>query len=470
MLMMTLLACLAEPPQDAGRAGAPLPDPAARHVIWVSIDTLRADALGAYGNADARTPVLDRLAAEGVLFETALTPHPTTLPSHTTMMTGTWAHTHGVARNRFIVPAEDRMLAEVLSAQGFEAAGFIGATPLRARFGFDQGFGFWDEDIRDATGAVGHERSAAEVTDAALAWLETHDPERAFLFVHYYDVHAPYDPPAPCDALYPRPDPGVDGGWLARRDLRLRRDAGEDLTAAVETLRGLYLGELACVDAQLGRLVDALDARGLLDDALLIVTSDHGESFDAHWEFFDHGGTVYDEALAVPLILRQPGGRGGGARVAPLVSTMDLYPTVLERLGLPAEPQVEGISLAPLLEGQPFVPHERLFLEASKPEGGWTEGQVGDSWTNGAKCRAVRGARYKRVRCPARDEAELFDLTEDPAERLDLDARPWAWPLTQQLDAALADWDAAARPWPAALEDSEDTIRQLEALGYVEER
>ncbi|MCB9761743.1 MAG: sulfatase [Alphaproteobacteria bacterium] len=468
MWSLLLASCLSLPPQEGSRPAGPAPDPSARHVILISLDTLRADHLGAYGHPLARTPNLDKLAAEGVLFEQALSVAPTTLPSHTALMTGTYPQTHGAARNRYIVPGENRMLAETLGAQGFETGAAIGALPLRARFGFAQGFGWWDEDFGNNVARDLDERGAERVTDAALGWLATVDaPEHVFLFLHYYDVHAPYDPPAPYDALFPRPDPDAEGGWADISAGRAAHADGQDVSELSASLDALYLGELAFLDAQLGRLFEGLQGAGIWDDALIIVTADHGESMGEHWEYFGHGETVYEEVLRIPLIVRQPGGRGGGERVAGLVANIDVYPTVLERLGLPAEPQVEGLSFAAALDGADPGPRGQVFLEANKPEGGWTE-EASPVWPNRLKCRAVRGERYKRVQCAYREEAELYDLIDDPGERDDLDGWPTAWGLAKELDGRIEAWDAGSTPHKAAVEGSAETTRKLEALGYIE--
>ena len=246
-------------------------DPERPSLLLVSIDTLRADHVGVYGAVDARTPVIDRLAAEGTRFTTAIASAPLTLPSHASILTGLYPPHHGVRYNGIsrLLPSFDT-LTERLRDAGYATGAVVGSAVLAGKYGLDQGFDHYDDDTRSRGDPA--ERPASEVTDGALAWLE-HAERPFFLWVHYYDPHERYAPPAPfADRFAGRP----------------------------------YDGEVAYVDAELGRLFDSLAARGELDEALIVVTSDHGESLGEHAEL-THSYSLYDAVLAVPLVFRGPG-------------------------------------------------------------------------------------------------------------------------------------------------------------------
>ncbi|MEM6456594.1 MAG: sulfatase, partial [Acidobacteriota bacterium] len=296
---------------------APAPPPA-WNVLIVTFDTTRADHLGAYGHRGARTPVVDGLAADGVLFEHTYATVPITLPSHTTIMTGKVPLTHGVRDNGlFTVGAEQETLAEILGARGYRTAAAIGAFPLTAQFGLDQGFELYDDhvsaDFEDLYGdrvvpkaeLFFDERKAARVNEAALPWLEENADAPFFLWLHYFDPHYPHDPPPPYDQLF----------------------AHEP-----------YDGEIAYADESLGVMLDHLERLGVRDRTLVVFTADHGEGRGEHNES-THSMLVYNSTMRVPLIVAVPGGQPAGRRVDERVSTVDILPTVLDLLGIapPAE-------------------------------------------------------------------------------------------------------------------------------------
>lgn len=488
---------------SVGGAAAPR---APRHVVLVSLDTTRADRLGCYGST-VRTPTLDGLAAEATVFEDAVTPATTTLCAHTSMLTGSWPQTHGVVRNGYFVHPDNAMLAEVLGAAGFTSAGFVGSFALSERFDFAQGFDHWDEtfDLKIRPGdKVANQRRAEQVTDAVLAHLGEGVPERLFLFVHYFDPHSPYDPPPPYDAMYGDVPEGTSGGLDTLRVLTGERQTAvlgfpRDKDAAItegllpELVRGwdpepselerdlvrLYEGEVSYLDAHLGRLFDGLREAGVWDDALVVVTADHGETFHEHADCWNHGLGVYDTTVRVPLIVRAPG-RGAGARVAQVVSTIDVAPTVLDLLGLEPGPRVDGHSLAPLLEGG-RLEREHVFAVGTQP-GARVERAAGE-WRNACKAHAVRSADHKLIETPYMGLQELYDLRADPGEQHELLlAQPAeSRAVAAGLAEALARFRASARPLPSDFADPNktdqrelqqhdlaDTARRLQELGYVE--
>ncbi len=268
-------------------------------ILLISIDTTRADRLGCYGRQPSPTPHIDRWAAEGVVFESALTPIPVTLPAHTTLMTGTLPWRHGVRDNGvYRVPSDVPTLAESFAEAGYDTAAVVGAAVLDRQYGLDRGFGSYD-DVKTAGGGLAiAERRARQVTDAALARAQSLRPPFV-LFVHYFDPHAAYDPPPPFAARY-RSEP--------------------------------YVGEIASVDAEIGRLRESLEAKGLLENTVVVVTSDHGEGLGEHGEA-THGVFLYQSTLHVPLVIRAPGWPRGH-RVAGTVSLADVAPTLLDLAGL----------------------------------------------------------------------------------------------------------------------------------------
>lgn len=435
------------------------------HVLIVSIDTLRADALGAYGGPS--TPHLDALAEGGALFTAASTPAPTTLAAHTSMMTGTWPHTHGVPRNGFLVPDSQRMLAEILGDHGFYSAAFLGGFPLQSGFNFTQGFDHVDEHfdmVKEGwRGCLGPEieqnqRTAGSLNDALFTWLDRGGPPAdapKFLFVHYFDPHAPYSPPEPF-----RPEVDAQGSLDDRRAVRDRWPAPEAADLSAE-LGALYAGEVAYTDHAIGELLAGLDRRSLLERTLVVVTSDHGESATEHDEIWDHGLGVWQETVHVPWILSGP--EISPIRIDGPVSTVDLAPTVLDLLGISMPAAMEGRTLKAALGGVALQPRP-AFSEATKPRGGPAE--EGVQWANIRKCRAVRIEGYKRIRCPMDGTAALFDLDADPGETVE---QTHALPdVAAKLDATLAAWDRDAAPPATTFDDDPETIRQLEALGYSE--
>jgi tetratricopeptide (TPR) repeat protein len=392
------------------QAPAPSPPAGPRSVLLVTVDTLRADRLGCYGDGQARTPVIDALARGGVVFERAYTPVPITLPAHASILTGTLPPVHGVRGNgAFALSASMPTLGTVLQAAGVRTAAFVGAFPVARRFGLDRGFSHYDDAMGKAPGVRYEfpERPATAVVAAARQWLAA-NPGPVFAWVHLFDPHAPYAPPAG----FAQADP--------------------------------YRGEIAAVDAALAPLVADWDARG---GGVLALLSDHGEAFGEHGEE-SHSLFVYDTTLHVPLILRAPG--LAPRRVAGRVGITRLAATLLDAAGVPSS--LPGRSLLPLARGTAEAA-EPLYAETLAPrlDFGWSE------------LRSWRDGRYKYIRAP---RAELYDLDADPGETHDLarEQPRQAAALEAALARASAGRDAMAR---AARPDAE-TAERLRALGYVQ--
>lgn len=387
------------------------------NLVLVTLDTTRADRIGPMGDPQAQTPVLDALAARGVVFERAYASVALTLPSHTTMLTGLDPNRHGVHTNgHFVVPASLETVAERLAGQGYATAAFVAAFVLDSGFGLDQGFDVYDDEIessRDPLSFAVPSRKAEQVTDGAIGWLSARDDRPFLLWVHYYDVHLPRRPPAPFDEI-----------------------------------RDPYAGALAYVDAQLGRLLEALEGNGSRRESLVLVLADHGESLGQHGES-THGILAYDSTLHVPMIAAGPG-FPKGARSAEFVATSDVAPTLLAAAGAQPLPGSDGRPLQGALA--PGGSADRLtWFESYGPhfELGWQA------------ITGVRSARWKLTLEP--EPQELFDVAADPLEnenRLE--------PETA-VAASLREAHARLRPSepPVAGELDGEVAAQLAALGYV---
>jgi arylsulfatase A-like enzyme/cytochrome c-type biogenesis protein CcmH/NrfG len=430
MSVRAVLACLLVLPAVAvgcRRSAEPPSGESPRpNVLLVTIDTLRADRVGCYGHAAAATPVLDGLAARGVRFATAVAHVPLTGPSHASLFTGRTPLGHGFRDNGgYTLPAGLTTAAEDFKKNGYETAAFVSAFPLHRRFGFDRGFETYDDHLpkgNDPRRPQYIERFADATTDVVLRWLEARKvgPCAAsrpfFLWVHYYDPHAPYEPPG---------------------------DLGERFRTAP------YDGEVAFTDRQLGRLLHSLDERGHAPRTLLLVTSDHGEGLGEHGEG-THGLFVYDATLKVPWIMAGPGIPAG--RVSETVARgIDLLPTLLDYAGLPSRADLEGRSLRPTVDGREME-DAPAYAESLYPERqfGW------------APLFAWRTARFKFIEAP---RPELYDLRADPGEKRNAvgEDRDRVEELRRTLAAALATEPSRT---PTAEVDPE-TAERLAALGYL---
>jgi arylsulfatase A-like enzyme len=377
----------------------------------VTVDTLRADRLGSYGDAAARTPAMDALASSGVLFEHAYTPAPITLPAHTSIMTGLAPPAHGVRGNGvFALSPGTPTLAEALRARGLATAAFIGGFPLARRFGLARGFDEYDDAMGKPPGVSYEfaERRGDAVAASARTWLGLH-PGRVFVWVHLFDPHAPYDPP-----------PAFRGS-----------DA--------------YRGEVAAADAAVATLMTAWNARP--GPSLVVLAADHGEAFGEHGEE-SHSLFVYDTTLHVPLLVQGPGWPAG-KRVATTAGLADIAATIVEAIG-PGGPTLPGRSLRRLVEGAPAQP---LYAETLAPrlDFGWSD------------LRAWRDGRYKYIRAP---RPELYDLVLDPFESRDVAAAhpDVAARMREDLDRAMGTFgDAESRR-----AGDPEAAERLRVLGYVQ--
>jgi len=403
------------------------------NLLLVTVDTVRADHLGCYGYRAAVTPWLDGLAKEGLRFDAASSSVPLTLPSHATVLSGLLPLHHGLRNNGAgALPAGTATLATLLAGSGYRTGAFVGAFVLDRRFGLGQGFEVYDDEIpRDPKAGVSleSERPGREVVDRALAWLKNEDDRRDrrddrpfFLWVHLYDAHAPYTPPA---------------AWSLRHPGRP------------------YDGEISEVDEQVGRLLAELDRRGVAGRTVVAVAADHGESLGEHGEL-THGLLLYEPTLHVPLILRAPGNLTPRVVRTP-VSLVDLAPTLAGLLGKAfAGPGVrprDGRDLAAdLLAGREPAASE-VYAESQYPAiFGWSP------------LAALRRRDLKYIAAP---KPELYDLGKDPKETANLLDRLEPEPAAKGFAARLAEIEAGAVAAPRPTAADAEARARLASLGYV---
>ena len=396
------------------RASAPVSGP----IIVISIDTLRADHLPAYGYTKVRTPTIDALARDGVVFERAYSHAPQTLPAHASILSGQLPFETGVRDNvGFTVKNGERLLPQMLRDRGFTTGGIVSAYVLRKETGISQGFDFFDGEMPPSSPelSIGQvQRDGGESEAIAERWLGSIGTSRAFLFLHLYEPHKPYTPPARFAEYAP------------------------------------YDGEIAYSDEIVGRLVRYLKAHQLYDRSTIVLLSDHGEGLGDHGEQ-EHGLFVYDEAIHVPLIIKQEGNAGAGRRVADLVQHIDLVPTILDLVKAPVPGGLRGRSLKPVLDGTGRLPEPSIYSEAlyARYHFGWSE------------LTALTDERYRYIKAP---HEELYDLQRDSHERTNIaDERPQA---RQALRGAL-DRVAAGAKIQAPSDIPADARERLQALGYV---
>lgn len=400
------------------------------NVILFTLDTTRADHLGCYGYANARTPNIDGLAADGVLFKNAMAEAPLTLPSHSSIFTGTYPFIHGVRDNGgFYLGPENITLAELLKQRGWATSAFVSAFVLDSRWGLDQGFDYYYDNFDFAKykkiSLDSVRRNGGEVVKAFFDWFKTNGDRRFFSWIHFYDAHAPYDPPEPYKSEYAgRP-------W------------------------GPYDGEIAYVDSLIGKVLESLREKGILDRTIIIIAADHGESLGEHGESF-HAFFIYDSTVHVPLILKLPGANLKAKVIDTQVENVDIMPTLLDLLGIAVPNKLQGKSLAPLMAGSRAGSDRMAYSESYYPRFhyGWSE------------LRSLQTARYQYIQAP---RPELYDIVLDPLERTNIYGQNDS--VVKRFVGGMKRIDELS-PVPgheskAPRKVDDDTLEKLKALGYV---
>jgi arylsulfatase A-like enzyme/Tfp pilus assembly protein PilF len=417
----------------AFRASAQTPAKPALNVVLITIDTLRADHVGSYGYKQIKTPNIDALAAEGARFERAFAVVPVTLPSHSSMLTGTYpmlSGMHDFSGNK-LSPLQPT-LASVLKQSGYQTGAVIGAAVLDSRFGLNQGFDFYYDNFEfsrlDEANLDEMERPGNVVADVALDWLGKNSQKKFFFWMHLYDPHYPYHPPEPYSRDY-----------------------------AAQP----YDGEIAFADEQVGRLVKFLKEKGIYQNTLIVLCGDHGESLGEHGEK-THGFFIYNATMHVPLIIRLPGSASGRVVTDP-VSLVDLMPTVLGALGVNVPSQVQGRSLLPLLRSN--QPDRDRAEQAERDRVLYGESYMPRIHFNWSELRGSENTKYHFIDAP---RPELYDLATDPGELHNLFTDKKA--VAEEMHAKLA---GMIRDYSAGKELAEKTgldpalMERLKALGYA---
>jgi arylsulfatase A-like enzyme/Flp pilus assembly protein TadD len=416
----------------AGASGYSAAKPASKgspNVVLITLDTLRADHLGCYGYKQIETPNLDGLAAAGARFANAYTPVPITLPAHSVILTGTYPMRNGMhdfSDNR--LSASLPTLASILRGRGYATGAVMGSAVLDSRFGLNRGFDFYydhfDFSRLDERNLDAMERRGDDVVDRALGWLAGHSQKSFLLWVHLYDAHYPYAPPQPYLSRY-RSHP--------------------------------YDGEIAYVDAQVGRLIKYLKSKGLYDNTLIIVAGDHGESLGEHGEQ-THGFFIYDATLHVPLIFKPPASVQVKQPVVQEAANLaDILPTALEIEGIPKPETVQGRSLVPAMEGKTAAAPPENYAETYLP-------RIHFNWSE------LRGIRFRQYHFIDAPRPELYDLRSDPHELKNIyrQQRAIVDQMKKRLAGVIAQYTPAHGEKTAEKEPLDPVLAErLKSLGYV---
>ncbi len=420
-LPLALLAAL-----SFASCGRPGKDAGGMSLLVVTLDTTRADAVGLYGGRSDVTPNLDALGRAGVLFEECYTPVPLTLPAHASLFTGRDPIGHLVRNNgTYVLGPDERTLAELFLERGFRTSAVVASFTVASKFGLGRGFESYDEGFESDSAFLNFqtEIAADRVHEKFVRWLDRKPAGPFFSWVHFYDPHFPY-----------REHPDLPG-------------------PAAATSRDLYLGEVRYMDRYLGRVVEALRARGLYESTVIVVVGDHGEAFGEHGEF-GHGIFCYEESLRVPLVVHNPRLFPAARTVRGRVGLIDVMPTVLDLFGIPAPGAVQGRSLRPALDGRPLEPRDPLYFESL----------FGAEENNWAPLTGLIAGDLKYISLP---DPELYDLGRDRRESRNLAAE--RTDEARAMDRRLGEFvlgngstRAADRRAP-----TEDDLRKLTALGYV---
>ena len=462
LLSFAVLVACREPvpgaaPRPEMRAGRPY------DVVLVTIDTLRADHLGAYGYARPTSPHIDALAERGTLFERCSTYWPKTRASFVMMLTGRTPSRNGFSKTHPQLLDFNPTLAQTLKDAGYETAAAVDNPNVAANLGYARGFDEYVETWEDPSLATEMDRTRA-ITAFGLEQLGRERERPLFLWLHYVNPHTPYQPPAPFDTAFleeasPEPELELVRGMHGGIPERLAVEGRRRLSYYVAQ----YDGEIAAVDREVGEIARAVERGKGFDRTLVLLTSDHGESLGEHDYYFDHGADLFEPSLAVPLIVALPGGPKGN-RSRSIASTLDVLPTVLDAVKVSFPPELSGTSLLPAVEGRGPVERERLFAQ------------------NDLHHRATWTRHRKLVVEQVDEERErhlLFDLGRDPGELENVRReRPGEYhgelaALEEHMAAAAEEWVAmrarlaagASHPEPPV---SPEACRQLLELGYVE--
>ncbi len=442
-------------------------EPSKPNLLLITLDTTRRDHCSIYGYERGTTPNLVMLAEQGARFDLAYAPMSVTGPTHATIFTSMYPVAHGVIKNALQLVPEHQTLAETLAENGYQTSAVVSSFALNGRFGYAQGFEeyddefgqakptftneFWEDDLDQG----GFDRRAHDTTRQAVTWLSEHRNRYRpfFLFVHYFDPHAPYVPPVPFAELYVDPN-----------------DRSEHLKYLID----LYDAEIAFTDWQVGVLLAALGKLGLENNTLVVLVGDHGEGLMQHG-YLLHGPNIYEEAVRVPLMVRWPNQIPAGQVLSAPVEMVDLSPTILDLLGVKPPPvPIQGRSLAAALRGEeeldserPVYLHRRPYNERTLKTLPKYNPQGVDSIRVAGQKYGIRVGKWKYIEGAEEGTKELFDLEADPGEESNLYSTRLE--KAAELASQLESWRRSHTPAGLVhVPVSEEDKRRLHALGYVD--
>lgn len=436
------------------------------NVLLISLDSLRADHVHAYGYERETSPTIDRLANEGIRFANAISTSSWTLPTHLTMFTSRYQTSHGVTVDTLTLNPAIPTLGEIMKSAGYATAGFISGPYVAGHYGYGRGM----DTYVDLSQGYDHRAEARAtiaspvINEQALEWLDEHKEQPFFLFLHYFDIHYDFIPPAPYDTMFDPDYTGTMDGtrFIERKDVNARMDPRD-----LEHIKALYDGEIRFTDEHVGKILERLEALDLLENTIVMLVSDHGD------EFFEHGNkghhrTVYDEVLRVPFVVRLPGKTHAGTVIEEQASLVDVMPTLLAQTQIPGPVDMEGENLLNLLEGQPLE-RDAIYAEFYDKRG--FNVQVAQRT---AKTKVIQ--HFNRITHPSSKPVELYDVAKDPEEQNDL-AGTEAARETDALER-LSDWlNLRWSTWRGfqslggsdteGVEIDDEMAKRLMQLGYI---
>ncbi len=442
------------------------------NVLLISIDTVRKDHCSVYGYKRDTTPNLCKFAEQGARFDLAYSACSSTATSHASMFTSLYPPAHQVIRNGYKLGNEYNALAEHLGSLGYQTAACVASHVLNAKYGFSQGFTFYDDDFKEANSSIKNkyfegqsgaiDQRAHATTQKAINWLKNkRSPESPFyMFLHYFDPHAPYDPPEPFMSQFSSQK--NEPNYLEKLISKIQNDKAAYLEKAIS----LYDGELAFTDQEVGKVFEALKHLGLEDDTLVVLTSDHGEGLGQH-NIVGHSLNIYEEAVRVPLLFRWPNHIPKGLELSAPVEGVDIMPTILDLIGVNLEGlSLHGQSMAPALRGGSEIDKDRpVYLFREYYTGRYDLGLYEKTFHKGNKL-AIRKGQWKYIEGKEENSKELFDLSSDPLELKNIYTD--FSEKTSELSAQLENWVKKYTKKQLQHQNiPKEDLERLRALGYT---
>jgi len=446
-------------------AGCGPKGPEHTQVVFITLDTARADYLGCYGNSAVSTPNIDALAADSVVFDNCYSAANSTMPSHTSIFSSLYPKDHGVVENMLNLPDIPGFMPRVFKAAGYNTGAFVSAGFLNPDTSISQGF-----DTFDFPRLV--ERPSSETVDAANGWLSNNAGGNFFTWVHFFEPHMYYEPPPPYDSMYTGsgtdkfgvpPKGKIAGDYFKQNQEKLKQWGVLGylrLSDEPQFYRNMYKGEMSCMDEQVGRLIARLKELGIYDDCTIVLVADHGEMLGEQGIYWDHIG-VFEPNVRVPLLIKMPGNKGSGRR-AQLVSSLDIYPTLMALTGQKAPGPVRGVGLAGIIT-DPKAPevHSEVYSESVY------EWHVGIATRDYTYMRLVyNGSTHEVIKDPF-GRMELYDARGDIGQEDDILAAHPDVAASMDAKALAFITDRINLPKPVRTADPEQ-VKKLKALGYVQ--